>query len=550
MSKNLVPYGLLPAGNYGINLDNTTGEPIAAALEVMDTLPPVADPDNFPGRLVFSKADSTAFIYITLPAAAWVALEGIPATVGNSVGAPTFLPPVTGSEQAGEIFWTLDTQVLFVWDGFVWQPAGGRFATTVIEQRHVGTGAQTVFSLGVSTAVPTEHVEIFIDGIRQNSLNIEPVTGDYTVAGTNVVFTAPPVFGAEIITRSLESVQISQTAQVFERVVTAGVGQTNFATGVSGTQPEALLVFIDGVAQSLAAGDFTLQQADTTLATFSKALPGDITGNITVNGPHGITNPGTVITIDGTDQPVINGRAFVVNAASDFSLGSVTLIVDMLAGDPQFMLGNPIMFFSPPFFEDEVVFSPSPFVGTEIVHIKAFKSLVVAPSTGEANTTQIIPGATPGRQDITASKFGDILQFKGVAPGANVLVADNGTDLVISASTGANFEDRIGANGALLMPGDTTSYVGVLDSNLFAVVVDLVDVGPGAAPPTAGRKITIKDEGAGAGINNITIQDTNGNLFDDGVGGIPGGSFVMSNTRGSVTFVFDGINTWQMTARI
>ena len=139
MARNLIPYGLLPNGNYGINLDNDSGDPRAAALEVLETLPAVSNADNFQGRLVFSIFNSTIFVFTIPipPTGVWVALEGVPASIGNT-GTGIDTPDVTGSEIPGELFWTLDTEVLFVWDGLQWQAAGGRYATNVIERMTVG----------------------------------------------------------------------------------------------------------------------------------------------------------------------------------------------------------------------------------------------------------------------------------------------------------------------------------------------------------------------------------------------------------------------------
>ena len=152
MDRELVPYGLLKNGNYGINIDTSSSNqaPLAAVLEVKDTLPPVASADNFPGRLVFSKADVTIFLFIDNPSAAWIALEGVPATVGPSTGVAPFDPPIAGSEVAGELYWTTDTEVLFVWDGLQWQAAGGSFATQVVETRHLGDNVTVSFSAGIT----------------------------------------------------------------------------------------------------------------------------------------------------------------------------------------------------------------------------------------------------------------------------------------------------------------------------------------------------------------------------------------------------------------
>ena len=294
MARELVPYGLLPNGNYGINLDNTSQDPLAAALEVKDTLPPVASADNFPGRLVFSKADVTIFLFIDNPSAAWIALEGVPATVGPSTGVAPFDPPIAGSEVAGELYWTTDTEVLFVWDGLQWQAAGGSFATQVVETRHLGDNVTVSFSAGITTAVPSEYVEVFIDGVRQNSLDVEPVTGDYSIVGTTVYFTVAPVLNAEIFIRSMQSVQVIQNTVVKETITIAAPLQDTFPTGVAGTDPAGIIVSVDGFVKVRGATeDYVVNQADTTINTITKAFPADTTADVNTNDIHHSTNYGS-----------------------------------------------------------------------------------------------------------------------------------------------------------------------------------------------------------------------------------------------------------------
>ncbi len=545
MTVNLKPYGLLPDGKYGITLDDTTGKPRAAVLEVKDTLPPVADPENFAGRLVLATDVGTTFVYQESPSTEWIALEGVPATIGTTVGAPTFLPPVTGSEIAGGLFWATDTEVLFVWDGIQWQAAGGRYATTVIERRYIGDSLETSYALGVSTIVPSEHVEIFLNGVRQNSVDLEPGTGDYSIAGTNVVFTIAPALGVEIITRTLDTVQISQTATVTQRSYDPITSDNNFATGTLGTQPEAIIVTIDGVVQEFGpTEDYILIQQDTTINTFTKPSAAATTGDVNTVAAHGIPGPGSIVVIDGTDQPIINGRQFVVNSVG----GANDFVIDMLATDPQTMLASPIMFFSPPFIGDILQFnSPTPFdppyvSGSRLV-IKSFTNIIVSPETGEANDL-VHQGVTVGNQSLVGTKVGTNLGVKGIAPGSNISLLDNGTDIVVTAAIGANFENRVGANGALVSPGDTASYVGVLDSVTFSVQVNLSGTGPSGGPATAGRKITIKDEAGGAGTNNITVMDSNGYTFDGAA------NYFITTARGSVTLVFDGAGDWKVVAQV
>ena len=538
MAKNLVPYGLLPNGNYGINLDNTSGEPLATALEVLDTLPSVADPDNTPGRLVFSIADATIFLYINSPTTQWVALEGVPAEVGLSDGAPIDpKPPVTGSEVPGALYWTTDTEVLFVWDGLQWQATGGRYATNVIERRNVGDDVTVSYALGVSTALPSSLVEVFIDGVRQNSLDVEPGTGDYSIVGTGIVFVAPPVLNAEILTRAYETVQISQTARVFETVTVAGVAQDTFPTGVAGTQPEAILVTVDGIGKTLGV-DYNVTQQDLTVVSITKAFAGDVIATVVTLAPHGITAIGTLVELGGALEVEYNDT-FVVASV----LGPNSFTISVLATDPISATPDPILYFSPPFIPDEVVFIV-PMGGGELVDIKSLKNIVVAPSAGEANTLSLNSLAPFGSADITDGKTGVDLQVKGLVAGSNITIIEDapGHQITIAASTGANYEQRIGANGSPIVVGESVSYVGVLDTTIPgpSIIVDLATCGPSGAAPTPGRKIIVKDEAGLAGTRNIDITGPFAATFDGAA------TYSITTNRGAVTLVFDNANNWNI----
>jgi len=538
MAKNLVPYGLLPNGNYGINLDNTTGDPLATALEVLDTLPSVADPDNTPGRLVFSIADATIFLYINTPTTQWVALEGVPAEVGLSDGAPVDpKPPVTGSEVPGALYWTTDTEVLFVWDGLQWQATGGRYATNVIEKRNVGDDVTVSYSLGVSSALPSALVEVFIDGVRQNSLDIEPGTGDYSIVGTGIVFVVPPVLNAEILTRAYDTVQISQTARVFETVTVAGVAQDTFPTGVAGTQPEAIIVTVDGLGKTLGV-DYTVTQQDLTVVSITKAFAGDVIATVVTLDPHGITAIGTIVDLAGALEVEYNDTFIVASI-----VGPSSFTISVLATDPISATPDPILYFSPPFIPDEVVFIV-PLAGGELVDIKSLKNIVVAPTAGEANTLSLNSLAPFGSADITDGKTGVDLQVKGLVAGSNITIVEDapGHQITIAASTGANYEQRIGANGSPIVVGESASYVGVLDTTIPgpSIIVDLATCGPGGLAPTPGRKVIIKDEAGLAGTRNIDITGPFAATFD----GLA--TYSITTNRGAVTLVFDNANNWNI----
>jgi len=218
--------------------------------------------------------------------------------------------------------------------------------------------------------------------------------------------------------------------------------------------------------------------------------------------------------------------------------------INVLATDPISATPDPILYFSPPFVPDEVEFFVG-MTGGELVDIKSLKNLVVAPTAGEANTASLNSLAPFGSADITDGKSGVDLQFKGLVAGSNITIVEDapGHQITIAASTGANYEQRIGANGSPIVVGESPSYVGVLDTNIPGpnIIVDLATCGPGGAAPTPGRKIIIKDEGGLAGsLRNIDITGPFAATFDGAA------TYTISTDRGAVTLVFDSSNNWNI----
>ena len=642
MARNLVPYGLLPNGNYGINLDNTTGDPRAAALEVLDTLPSVADPDNAPGRLVFSIADSTIFVYSTAPTTQWIALEGVPASIGPADPPITGIsPPVTGSEIPGELYWTNDTEILFVWDGLQWQAAGGRYATISREKLYTGDGINITFATGTSDTIPSELVEVFIDGVRQVSLIVDS-SGDYSIVGTFIVFVVPPVNDAEIFIRSFESIQLAQNATVvvpLKNPVIADNGDTDFPIGAAGVNEDSIYVIVDGnvktggtlftvisiskpnaidtevsvittedvinlglvpgatvtligAVEPEFVGKFTVFSVvgnfefkvtvPTGIPTSATTLPGDVlqfsdsdyelvqqdtsifsitkisaiatTATVTTNEPHGIviSDPlfPPIVTLGGatlenpdpTPNPIlapnynISYAVTLVPSPTTFEVAVVavetpiSVVTDLpTSGD------NNAMAFSPPNIGDSISFF-LPLASGNVVDIRSFKNIVVAPVSGEANTLALAPGSSG--ESVVATPLPPVLNLKGIAAGANISVTSNATDVIITANTGANFESAGPGNSSLIQPGQTTSYVGVTDTTLPIVGNIIVDLS--FSGTTEGRKITIKDSGGAAGTRNIEIIGPFGASFDGN------GSLSITQDRGYVTLVYDLSNTWNI----
>lgn len=518
MAVNLVPYGKLANGNFGILLDNTTGKPLAATVEVVNSLPPLASADNFPGRLVFETTVQTLFVFQDDPAPFWFPLEGIPAEVDAVAG----VPPTTPTPTTGELFFDTDTEVMFVWDGGQWQPFGGRFAARFIEQEITSTGIAgpggDTFALG-TVPTSTEFVEIYLDGTRQ-------AASQYTVIGANVVFPSPVGAGVEVFTRTLESTvledpAILQNAQVIESsFVGVSGGLTTFDAGRPALDPAGTFVFKDGLLLIGGGQDYTHQSADTTINTLIKVAT--TTARATTAAAHG-AGVGDVVEILGVLETEFQG-SFTITAIPSTTEFEFTV----LASAPGVATPDPLIFFQPPFVNDNIVLT-TPTIGGEDITIRAVKSLVSAPSTGEANTASNL-GTGLG---IFSTKSGVDFRFKSLQGGPNITLVDLGSDIQISAASSTLFEDRVGINSALHVLGSTESYIGVRNTS-FTVTIDVSTVPSGTSG--SGRRVIVQDESGGASANPIQIVHAAATFS-----GIPS-PLTISNNFGSVTIVFDGAN--------
>ena len=509
MAVKLIPYGQLSNGNYGVCLDNTTGVPLASALEVLATLPAVADADNFEGRLVFDQSASIIYVFVTNPSNQWVPLDGIPAEIGNVNGNPPILP----TPQDGSLFYDLDTEVMFVWDGTQWVAIGGRFAAQIIEQTYIGDGVTINFAMGTAITLPATYVEVFWDGVRQ-----EPFTC-YNIVGTNVSFVTTPPTGVNILIRSMVSDSLVQNAQMFQTVVTAGVNQTVFSAGAASLDPAGVFVYVDGVLQADGV-DYNLTTLDTTITSLIKTGP-TVARAVTAQ-PHSKTI-GEQITVDGANEIDFLGAKTITATptANEFEYS-------VLASAPGTATGNPIIFYTPASVNDDVVFTTG-LLGTETVVIRSLKNAVVAPSTGEVNDGLNLGAGVP----LFVGKSGFDLQFKSLVGGTNIVLLDSGTDVTINASGMATFEDRVGINTTFYLVNGTESYVGIRNTST-TVTVDLSGIIND--PSQSGRRIVIADESGGAGVNNITIVSP-GSLFNGSAAPL-----VISDNFGTVTLVKDGTN--------
>jgi hypothetical protein len=527
MAITLIPYGQLSGGKYGIQLNDVTGVPIVTAVEVFGTdpgylpFPAAADPDNFNGRMGYDIVSETLYVYQGAPINDWFPLEGIPADVGAVAGSPPVFPvPITGF-----LFFDTDTEVMFVWDGAVWQPIGGRFAARYIEQVSVsngiaGPGGDT-FALG-TVPIYSEFVEVFLDGIRQ----VPNPGGDYNIIGSNAVFPAPVPIGVEVYTRTLQSTVLEtpgilQNTQISAIKATSTLFQTTFDTGQPGLDPAGTFVFLNGVLQCGGGVDYVHSAADTTITSIIRSAA--TTATVTTLAAHG-ASVGSVVTIFGAAEAIFNGTVTIIDVPS-----TTVFKYTLAPGAPASATPNPILFYDPPFVNDQIIFT-LPLPAGELVNIRALQGLVSAPSSGEANTTS----NTGGGIALANAKVGIDLPFKTLVAGANILLTDLVSTVQISTTAGSTFEGYVATNSNYVL-ASTESYIGV-DTSGGVIAIDV------STAITSGRRVVITDETGDAGTFPINITHT-ARLFS----GAPS-PLLVNVDYGSVTIVFDGTN-WHVTSK-
>lgn len=530
MAIQLIPYGLLEGGRYGIKLDDVTGKPLVAAVEILPTLPSPADPSNFDGRVIYAVDAQLLYVYLDATIE-WFPLEGIPADVGAVGGTPPAVPVPS----SGALFFDTDTEVAFVWDGSAWQPMGGRFAGRFVEQKYTSTGAAgpggDSFSLG-TIPVYSEFVEVFLDGVRQ----IPNPGGAYNVIGSAAVFAAPVPIGVEVYTRTLESTVLEDPALLQNaQCITANydaqaAGLTDFDVGAAGIDPACTMVFRNGILLVGGGVDYSISTADTTINAIIKTAA--TTAQVTTAFSNGAAT-GDNITITGCAEPEFNGT-FTIGTIVGPTVFEIPVVVTAPASATQAEISVPISY-SPPTTNDVVVLNVPTVLNDSIV-IMTFQRIIVAPASGEANTASNL-GTGVG---LFSTKTGVDLRFKSLAGGSGILVTDSGGGTVsISADTLQTYESRVGINSSVYNLGTTDSYIGVRDTS-SVVTIDVSTVPAGTSG--SGRRVVIADESGGAGVNNIQIAHA-ARTF----GGAPSPLLIDTN-NGAVTIVYDGTN-WHVTSK-
>lgn len=530
MAVSLIPYGKLADGKYGILLQNGTTIPLAAVMEIMPLLPSVLDTGNFDGRLVFNLNEAKPYVFSTVPSGHWIPLLGVPAEVTAVNGNPPTVPtPVAGS-----LLYDTDTDVLYLFDGAIWQLVGGRFAAQYVTQRYTGDGITTVFAIGTTQILTVNEVEVYEDGVRQ----YPNPSGRYNVIGTNVVFGSAPAVGVLVYIRATVSQAIAANSQAynlsFKEGSVAPPNPTTYDTNLYGLDPSTVFVYRNGRLQSSdgQAKGFDIRKQNTTILTLNRV---GATATIVTQVAHGYTSGsvGSGFEIVGTDQPQYNS-SFIISAVPTATQIQFTVPLSY----PTSAVGAPTMSFWPPTQTDKIVIPPAsagvttdpvdPVGGAERIDIRILKNTVTAPVTGEINTGSNLGSGA----QVFANKVAQDLRFRTLKAGNGISLSTSSTEITISATQASSYEERIGTNVFSYSVTGPESYVGVRNTtNPVTINLNLAQI-----PGNDGRRLIIQDESGGAGTNNITIIPVLGTINGSG------GAKVIQSNYGSITMIFDGAN--------
>jgi hypothetical protein len=408
---------------------------------------------------------------------------------------------------------------------------GGRFAARYVEQQTASSGfagpGGDSFSLG-TTPVYSEFVEVFLDGIRQS----QNPGGDYNIIGSAVVFPVPIPIGVEVYTRTLESTvledpAILQNAQCITAIYdNQPAGITDFDIGAAGVDPSCTMVFKNGAFLAGGGVDYNISTVDTTINAIIKTAA--TTAQVTTLNAHGAAT-GDVVTITGCNEPEFNGN-FTIGLVVSTTVFEIPVVITAPAS-----CSGTLVSYSPPMVNDEVILNVSTLLNDDIT-IMTFQRIIVAPSSGEANTASNL-GVGIG---IFSTKTGIDLRFKSITGGSGVLVTDSGGGTItITADALQTFESRVGINASVYNLGTTDSYIGVRDTS-SVVTIDVSTVPGGTSG--SGRRVVVQDESGGAGTNNIQVAHA-GVTFS----GVPS-PLLIDVDFGSVTIVYDG-NDWHVVSK-
>lgn len=532
------PYGELGDGSLGFAVD-ANDAPEVSVCEVLSSLPTTDDPNNFVGRLVFDTSADNIFIFQDTPSAQWIGLQASAVQVAAAVPTPA-LSPATG-----DLYYSTDTEILYLWDGVEWVPVGGQRGCQVIWQHYTGDGLTTTFATGATSNPPVEYVQVYIDGaVQQPGSN---GVRDYYMVGNNVEMNSAPANSTAISVRTLTYIDALRNSTFVQNRYTVvdvggGLGDNDFDTGVFQAAAGQLFVYLDGVHQIMynneGAGTYDYRVISQNLEITALVSSGT-TCTATTAEAHGYSI-GETITVSGALESDYNGTFTITDVASSTSFEYTA------GGTPSASpaTANPKIIFSPTKTNDRIVFVDNgvdtPPVPGQVVTIVAIDNVTAGTVDGETNLMQ----NTGGGAGVYKEKSGVTFTLKSIVGGSRITVTEGTNEITISAEN-----DRVMSvttfNGvpSTYTVGSQESYIAVRNASGGAVTVDLGDIA--LDPSETGRHVIIKDEANNAATHNISVTIDASSSIDGQSAGTP---YVISEDGGSVHVVFDGAD-WHVIYR-
>ncbi len=366
MTVNVIPYGKLADGSYNLAL-NSSGVPTASAIEIKDTLPTTGDTNNFVGRTVFNKADNIVYTFTDDPSNQWVSMRDLAVTVAA--------PAPSASEPEGTLYYSTDTEVLYLRVSTLWVAIAGKLGAGVIWRHYTGNAVTSLFATGSTQMPGVDYVQVFIDGeaLRPGSVGVR----DYYMIGNDVQLNATPANDALISIRTLIYQNFGRNSE-FYCTRTAANGSLNlFDTGAQLTKPGQLFVALNGVLQVPDTGlgngtyDYKVEQQDNSIVSITST---GVTATVTTTVAHQY-EAGDPVVIYGANQAEYNGSFTVLNVINPTSFRYT------MGSDPAVDTATGTMKYAPLKQNDKVVFYNDAGVATPpvtglIVHIQAIESII------------------------------------------------------------------------------------------------------------------------------------------------------------------------------
>lgn len=311
----VVPYGQLADGSYGVPF-SSAGKPLAAVVEPFASLLDVDDTANFVGRTVFSIEDRNIYVFTDDPTDAWIALKQSPVVVDA--------PAPTDDANEGDLYYSTDTEILYIFVGTAWIAIAGAMGSGVIWRHYTGDGVTSLYPTGSAQSPPVNYVQVFVNGAAMSPGSVG--VRDYYMIGNDVQLNATPALNAKIAVRTLVFQTFPRNASFLPSRFETDGSTNSYEVGTQMAVPGQLVVSINGVVQTpdlgLGAGtyDYKILTADNSITSLTSS---GTTCTAVTNVAHGKSVSDDVYII-GANQSAYNGWQTITEVTNSTTFKYVT----------------------------------------------------------------------------------------------------------------------------------------------------------------------------------------------------------------------------------